>query len=281
MSEPAQHPTRPRALAFAAALLMNHSFLRAAVLAFGVVGLALFGTAVVASLVSPGWVEHTARELIRLQVEKKVHQQIESLDNNALMKRAEQATQEHREELAQAQRQLSAHLPEHVAKVIADMQDLDCECRKHIEDSIRKGYESQMGAATQAQARLNLLIRARYMETATQLTREFRIFTATHAAVFAFLMAAVLLRRKAGLHLLPVAGVLMGASGLTSYLYLFQQDWLHTLLFNDFAGWAYVGYMALVFAFLSDLVFNQGRVTAEVLSRVFEAVGSALSVAPC
>ena len=119
------------------------------------------------------------------------------------------------------------------------------------------------------------------METAAHLTREFRIFTATNALVFGLLILAVLLKRQAGLLLLPSAIVLLVAASITAYLYLFNQNWLHTLVFSDYVGFAYVGYLAVVFAFLCDIIFNRGRITARLLSRLLEAVGSTVQVVPC
>lgn len=103
---------------------------------------------------------------------------------------------------------------------------------------------------SQAQQRLTTLIRSEYMETANQLTREFRIFTGTNAVVFALLIVAVVVRPQARLQLVPVALVLMIAAVVTAYLYLFNQNWLHTLVFSDYVAFAYLGYLGISFAFL-------------------------------
>jgi len=219
--------------------------------------------------------------LIRYQVEKKVHEKIESLDANFLAKKADRFSQHYRDEITAAKRHLAEQLPARIASVIAEMQNLDCECRKKIESRIRKGLEWEIVNAAQAQERLTTLIRTRYMEVATQLTREFRIVTGTNTLVFALLIAAVLLKRQAGLHLLPSALVLFAAASITIYLYLFNQNWLHTLVFSDYVGFAYIGYLAAVFALLCDIIFNRGRVTARLLSLLLDAAGSALVVAPC
>lgn len=161
------------------------------------------------------------------------------------------------------------------------MQDLDCACRKQIETSIREGFEWRIASASAAQERLSTLIRSNYMDIANQRTREFRIFTGTNAMVFALLLVAVFVKRQAGLQLLPAALVLLLAAGLTAYLYLFNQNWLHTLVFSDFVGFAYLAYLGGVFAFLCDIIFNRARVTVEVLNALLNAVGSAVQVAPC
>lgn len=53
--------------------------IRALLLAFSTVGTVSFGTAFVTSLINPGYVEELGRDLIRRQVERKVHEKIDSL----------------------------------------------------------------------------------------------------------------------------------------------------------------------------------------------------------
>lgn len=254
---------------------------RISLLFLGIIGCLIFSAAFVISLVSPGFVEQVAKDLIRYQVEKKVHEKLDSLDSNILVKKAERFAKGHADEIALAKRQLAEQLPARIADVIAEMRNLDCECRNKIETSIREGFEWRIASASQVQARLTTLIRTKYMETAAHLTREFRIFTATNAVVFAILILAVLVKPKAGLLLVPSAALLLVAASITAYLYLFNQNWLHTLVFSDYVGFAYVGYLTVVFAFLCDIIFNCGRVTAKLLSRLLEAVGSGIQVLPC
>lgn len=255
--------------------------MRNLILAFGIVGCLFFGATFVASIANPGFVERVAKDVIRYQVEKNVREKVDAIDTHFLTKRAEVFVRGYADEIALTKRQLSEHLPERIAAVIAEMRDLDCECRKKIENSLREESEWRILSASQAQEHLTTLIRSKYMDTATQVTREFRIFAGTNAFVFALLIFAVLLKPLAGLHLLPSALVLLVAASATAYLYLFKQNWLHTLVFSDYVGFAYIGYLGVAFAFLCDLVFNRGRVTAELLSQLLSAIGSAVHVAPC
>lgn len=260
---------------------MPTALIRRFALAFGIVGCALFALAFLASVANPGFVEQVAREIIRVEIEKKVHERIEAVDDRFLAGKAAAFSKGYAEEIERTRQLLAEQLPARLAAVIPEMQNLDCECRRKIETSVRTGLEDRIGIASAAHERLTSLIRAKYMETAEQVTREFRIFTGTNALVFALLIAAILLKPRADWHLLPAALVLLVAASVTAYLYLFNQNWLHTLVFSDYVGFGYVGYLAAAFAFLCDVLFNRGRVTAEVLNLVFEAVGSALEVAPC
>lgn len=256
-------------------------FVRWFALILGIVGGLLFGFAFLASVTKPGFVEQLAKNIIRYEVERKVQEKIEAIDSAFLSSKAAVIAKGYAEEVEQIKRLLTQQLPTRLAKVIAEMRDLDCECRKKIETNIRDGFEWRIASASSAQERLTTLIRSKYMDTATQLTREFRIFTGTNAIVFALLLVAVFVKRQAGLHLLPSALVLLAAGAITAYFYLFNQNWLHSLVFNEYVGLAYIGYLAGAFALLCDIILNRARLTTEVLNFVLNAIGSAIQVVPC
>jgi len=255
--------------------------IRTLIIIIGVVGALVFGSAFTASLLNPAYVEKIASQVIRHQVEKKVKEKIDAIDATFLAGYAQNLFKDYTLKIATAKRLLAQGLPEKIANVIAEMQNLDCECRQKIEKSIRDGFEWQITSASQAQERLSTLIRTKYMQTAELLTREFRIFTGTNALVFALLAIAALVKRRAGLHLLPAALVLLSAAGITACLYLLNQNWLHTILFSDYVGLGYIAYLGLAFACLSDILFNHARITAKLLSQFFNVIGSATTIVPC
>jgi 1,4-dihydroxy-2-naphthoate octaprenyltransferase len=119
------------------------------------------------------------------------------------------------------------------------------------------------------------------MEVAESLTREFSIFTGANALVFALLGVTVAIRKQARLQLALPALVLLDAAGLVGYLYIFNQNWLHSVVFGEYVGLAYFGYLAVAATFLADIAFNKARVTTELLNAAFHAVSSAIQVVPC
>ncbi len=66
-----------------------------------------------------------------------------------------------------------------------------------------------------------------------------------------------------------------------SYFYIFEQNWLLTIIHSSYLGFAYLTWLGIVFLFLCDIVFNRARITTEILNAFFNAIGSALSVVPC
>lgn len=251
-------------------------WLRNIALALGSLGCLLFSTVFVLSYAQPSFVENVGKNIIRQQVEKKVNQKIEALDTHFLSQAAAKIIKTKESEIATIQRQIKAGLPDKIAAVIANMRELDCECRKKAAASVRNGFFARLTSATHIQAQLTHLIETKYIEVSTALLREFRIFTGSNAFVFACLALVVVFKKHATLHLLPVAIVLVTSSGITAYFYIFKQNWLHSLIFNDYVGMAYLGYLMFVFLLLCDLIFNRARVTVNVLQSCAN-----ISVTPC
>ena len=50
----------------------------------------------------------------------------------------------------------------------------------------------------------------------------------------------------------------------SSAIYLWGQNWLHTIVFGNYAGWAQLAYIALVYAWLCDLLFNRARISLQL-----------------
>lgn len=252
--------------------------IRPLLLLVSAIGTLLFGTLFSTSLLNPLYVEQTAKDIIRHEIENTVNEKINPLDERFLIGKASELLKKHQEETKLAREKLRAKLPEQIATLMAEMRNLDCECRKKIEHHYREKFELEIGNSTQIEEKLKSLIRSKYMDTAGKLTREFRIFTGANAVVFALLGLATLFRRSAQLSLVPAATVLLAASAITGYFYLFNQNWLHTILYSDYLGLGYFIYLSLVFALLSDVVFNHARVTLKILSSMGAGSSSAL---PC
>lgn len=64
-------------------------------------------------------------------------------------------------------------------------------------------------------------------------------------------------------------------------IYVFGQDWFYTILYNDYMGFTYLVYIAVIFSVLSDIAFNRARVVTEILNGVANTLGYALSLVPC
>ena len=245
------------------------------------IGTAVFAAALIVSVVSPITIETLAREALRTEIQKRVGEKIESLDGSKIAELAGRIAQRNAAEMEEIKRSIEDGLPQRIASVVGEMLNASCECRKTIKKSFTNAYTEHLGRLTDINTRLTDLIRAKYAEVATSLLREFRIFTGANALVFALLGVTTLVRKKAGIQLVLPAAVLLGAAVIVGGLYLFEQDWFHTILFNDYVGFGYFAYLALAVAFLADIAFNHARVTTEIVNAFFNAIGSAFTALPC
>lgn len=120
-----------------------------------------------------------------------------------------------------------------------------------------------------------------YAAVAARLLREFRIFSGSNAIAFLLVGLLAHCKRDAGPQLLVPSACLLLAAAITGVLYVTQQDWLHTLVFGDFVGFAYIAYLAVVGGFLIDIAMNRARVTTVLCNAVLESFGAALVPMPC
>lgn len=244
--------------------------------AIGFGGFILFAAGFVFSFLRPTAVESLAAGLVRMEVEREVRSTLDGPAAAALMRLAAGALSANAEEGARLRR-LSEALRGPIARVSAEMRDPDCPCRS----AARTGLGWTASMLGRADARLTRLIRSKYLDVAARLTREFRIFCAANALVMLFLGIAVVARPGANVHLLPPALILVGAAAITAYLYLFQQDWLHTIVFGDYVGLGYFAYLGAATVLLADVVLNRARVATRLLNLATSVLGGAVSVTPC
>lgn len=248
-----------------------NSWLRYVILLFAAAGTLACGAAFTLSYAKPAWIEHIAKEIIYQQVTSQVNEKIDALNNTTFAVNIRIVT-------GKLQEQIRQDLPERITAVIAQMQNPDSEYRNLTPQQIHSDNEwhfSFTPSLTQLREKLNEFIRAKYTEALTHLHREYRIFTGTHTLVFACLVATLLIYRSYKIQLLPLAFLLFIASLINAYLYIFQQNWLHTILFSDYTGFAYITYMCIIFASLCDLVFYKGRINNLVIDTI-ENIASSL-----
>jgi len=249
-------------------------FLLALVSALGTL---FFGFAFATSFVSPARVESMAQELLKREVEAQVADSFQALERTGIGQFAQRVADQYPEQAEALRRQMRERLVPYVEAVVAEMRDPNCPCRKQLAAAV--GLEPGgriLELLHSGGERLTAFIRAKYAETAGALLREFRLFTGANALMFALLGLVLWLRRDARAQLVPIAILLLGATFLVGGLYLFGQNWLHTIVFGDYVGWMYFVYLGIASALLADLLWNRGRVNA----RLIASIGGG-AAAPC
>jgi len=238
---------------------------RSLALLLSLLGSAVFGGLLLVSLLHPTWIERGARELIRQQIERKTGEKLGALDERFLSAQARVFLRGKEQEIDAARKALAEGLPVQVAQIAAEMGIPECECRKRRQERL----ELRIGTAQQMQAQLDALIRSAYMDTADKLLRELRIFSGANALAFVLLGMAAWrtqrgVRSTPSAALVPAAATLVVATLVSSAIYLWGQNWLQTIVFGSYVGWAQLAYIALVYAWLCDLLFNRARVSLQL-----------------
>jgi hypothetical protein len=251
------------------------------VLAVSLIGAAFFGGSFALSFTSPLLIERAAREVVRVEVERRVGETIDELSGSRIAGFARRALEGSELDIARVNKAIRDEVPQKVANVVADMLKADCECRKRLVEYAERAELERLSTLSQVRETLVVLIESSYASVARDLLREFRIFAGSNAIAFILLGLITLLRPRAGLQLALPAVVLVGAVTITAGLYLFNQDWLHTIVFGQYVGFAYAAYLAFVALLLADVVFNRARVTTRVVNWALQAVGSAATAVPC
>jgi len=233
----------------------------------------------------PGYIEETGKDFIQNQIERQTAEKIDDIklnsQNSKLAQIAGKLYLQNQEEIESIKMQLKNQAHEQLAAVIAEMRDLDCECRKKYAQMHKEDFEFRLALLQVANEKLQNFMKAKYMEVATELKRDVRIFTGSNTFVFLFLLLISFLKPGAITHLFLPGVLLVSATLVCSYFYIFEQNWLFTIIFNDYLGFAYLGYVGVVFLFLCDIVFNRARVTTEIINAMLNAIGAAVQVEPC
>lgn len=248
-------------------------------------GLLLFAYVFSLTYYMPGLVEDAGKEFIKNRVLESTNEKIDDIKaltaNTILGKLATKTFEKNKEKIEQYKDLLKDKAHKKLAKVIAEMKDLDCECRKTYENKIASTIKINIIKLEETNNKISDYMKFKYMEVANKLKTDFRIFSGANAAVFVLLLGLSVLKEKAIFHLFLPSMLMLLSTIICSYFYIFEQNWFFTIIYDSYVGWAYLGYFSIVFLLLCDITFNQARVTTEIINAFLNAIGSALSVAPC
>ena len=258
---------------------------RAILSIMAVVGAATFSLFFSLTFYTPTWVEQFAADFIEHEATTRIDVVIDSLQPpsgegtlsrvaTALYNKNEAEIQRHRESL-----RLNVH--DQLTDAIAEIRNLDCECRDKWAQWLKDGTATHIRLLEQGNDRITAFIHATYAEVVNDLKRDIRIFTATNALVFFLLLGVAIFKPQASLQLFVPGILLTAATLICAYFYVFEQNWLLTIIYNDYLGFNYLAYLGLVFGLLCDIVLNRARVCTQIVNAALNAVGAAASAVPC
>jgi hypothetical protein len=255
---------------------------------FGLFGILLFLPLLLFTFADPQLVEQSGRSFIEWRVKQEVFEKIDSVNipqNSALEKilgdRATTLHSQAEKKLEFYKQQLRNDAPAIIAKRIAEVRNLDCECRKKWEERLTQSLLSRIKSVKEAKSKLAQFTQAKYMEIVHKLTLDVRIFLGTNSLVFILFFLASFFKPRAVSHLFLPSALLFTSTVICSYFYIFEQNWFYTILYSNYTGLGFIAYLVFVFTILCDIVFNRARVTTKMINGLLSAVGHAGALVPC
>ncbi len=263
---------------------MQHLTLRV----FGFLGMILFIPIFLLSFAEPQLIENSGKAFVEWKLEKSTNAKIDSLKlpkeskfEKLLGNKAKELRNKTEEKIQNLKLQLKDDAPSLIAAQLAKLRNLDCECRRSWEKKARDSIKFELASLETAKLKLVDFTQAKYMEIVEKLTLDVRIFVGANGAVFLFLMLASFLKPTAIKHLFLPSVLMLVSTVLCSYFYIFEQNWFYTIIYNNYTGFTYIGYLTFVFAVLCDIVFNKAKVTTEIINSFLQTIGHAASLVPC
>jgi len=244
-----------------------------------ILGISIYASVLYLTFSVPGWLEEVASSYIEQKLSERIDTSIDSFAppqrEGILGDLARKVFESNEEKIAETKERLRLKAHESLAGALAQM------CRSIYADKLKRGFEFKISMLQSANDKIVQTIQSGYMGVVAELKRDIRIFSISNIGVFCLLLLASFLKPTARVHLLVPAVLLTISTLVCSYFYVFEQNWILTIIHSDYVGFGYLAYLAIVASFLADIVFNKARITTKLLNGLFNAIGSAISVAPC
>ena len=184
-----------------------------------------------------------------------------------------------RTKLESVQAQIDAQIPEMVGGFIAAKCKADCERKAELQAQMKALWQGRLERLQPGYERTRLLVEGQYEAVLEDMRADLRIFLLSNLIATGMALALALFKGRAAHHLLPFSALLLLSTVAGASWYVFGQDWLLTILYQDYAGWSYLVAIGVLSLFLVDIALNKARATTQAIN----AVGSAFNIVlvPC
>lgn len=252
----------------------------------GLAGFALFAFVFVLTYRTPEWVETFARDYVEQQVRDRIEARISALApapaEGALGELARELYELNAGRIEQLKSQLENRANDLFRVALDQVRELDCECRARIEQWWTDMNAVQLAILVTDNQRILRIIQDGYMGVVEELRAEIRIFASTNAACFLLLLLVSFVKPAASRHLLFPGALLLVATSFCIGMYLFEQNWLLTIIHGDYLGWACAAWLGVAFLLLCDVALNRARLTCRLVNSAIESLGGAVvALTPC
>jgi len=238
-------------------------------------GAAIFTAMFASSFADRADLEKAAIFAIQKKVQAEVRTKYPAVENDSFQESAEFLRDKFEDRGAAWKAALDAKMDVAVAQAVSRY----CGCDTVTQEkqaSITGFFKTKNQKAIAISERLEGFIKGKYEATVSGLIRDIRIFSAVNVGAFVLIFCLAWLRPGARFHLILPAGLVLISTVLTICLYVVGQNWFYTLMLGNFWGFAYLAYMAIIFALTLDITLNHGRVTTTILNSL-----SNITIVPC
>lgn len=167
-------------------------------------------------------------------------------------------------------RNLAAAKHNFIALVVETLCVRTCRSKEALEADLLKAYDDIQSRLKPGFEVLRGMVAAKYNGVFDELRRDITIFLSANLIVLGAALILALVRGRAARHLAPVSILMTLATLLTSYWYVFGQNWILSIITSDYFGWSYLGFLAVVFLLLADIALNRARVISRILNTLAE-----------
>jgi len=247
----------------------------------GIAGAALFAAFFVLTRRTPTWIEDFAADYLEARTLGKLDALIDGVGpprgQDALSRYAAQVYAQNESRIAESRALLKKEVRDQFDTCIPQLRALSAEQREKFDRWVEHGATVNIGTLSIENSRLAAFIQSGYLRVARDLRNEIRIFTASNAALF-LLLTLLSFLRPAQVRALFVPAILLVVSTLCcAYLYVFEQNWLLTMIQGSYLGYAYDAWLLVAFGFLCDVWFNGARVTIAIIDAMSQGLLKGLS----
>lgn len=234
----------------------------------------IFAACLALLMISPKQFERTALGFAKAEIQSELQARYPGLDGDgAVQKGLQRLSEKITRQQGGLQNQIDSDLPDLIAKTIAAY--CGCTDQNKIEGraaNIRAGLKERIGKLGIAQNQITQVIHNKYDQIISALKTDLMIFLVTNLTAFAAVFAVSFVRREhRGLVVIPGLLLLIAAS-ISSWIYIAEQDWFYTILYQDYYGWGYAVIMGLIFGLMLDIILNQAQVCLNIASNLPSAL---------
>jgi hypothetical protein len=264
---------------------MTLAFARKANLVLSMLGAITFAILFLYMTLSPRDFDRRVNNFAVARVQERVDHDLNMLAQSRVIQNASRLAGAFSKDLQQRVDQFRAAPREGLNRFIRDVLAAeclqDCERRQQARNAADSFYKRVLARYGVALDRLQKMAAGHYQDVMEQLRHDLRIFAGSSFLAFVFAVGLSLLRGQAARHLLPVSMALTTATILAIIWYVFGQDWVIAVIFNDYWGWAYAAVICTLTGLMLDIALNKARITSLGLNAIGNAIGKSFAFMPC